>query len=122
MVGEGKGGNDCKQKRRQGRRHRRQETQGKGEEKKVPNSSFDGFVWAIVHKDMMKRLREDRYDLSLTSSKDHPKLPIWVTVMSENAEITETLLTPELIKAINDAGDNFEALVVTDQPMDQPKK
>ncbi|KAF2792971.1 DUF1682-domain-containing protein [Melanomma pulvis-pyrius CBS 109.77] len=96
---------------------------GKGEGKKsVPNSSFDGFVFAILHKDLMKRLREDRYDLSLTATKDHAKLPIWTTVMSENAEITETLLTPELIKAINDAGDNFEALVVSDQPMDQPKK
>ena len=96
---------------------------GKGDEKKgVPSSTFDGFVWAVVHKDLMKRLREDRYDLSLTSTKDHAKLPVWVTVMSENAEITEKLLTPELIKAIHDAGDTFEALVVSDQPMDQPKK
>jgi hypothetical protein len=96
---------------------------GKGEEKKsVPNSTFDGFVFAVVHKDLMKRLREDRYDLSLTSTKDHAKLPIWTTVMSESAEVTEKLLTPELIKAIHDAGDRFEALVVSDQPMDQPKK
>ncbi|KAF2114111.1 hypothetical protein BDV96DRAFT_577590 [Lophiotrema nucula] len=96
---------------------------GKGEEKKsVPNSTFDGFVFAIVHKDLMKRLRDDRYDLSLTSTKDHAKLPVWTTVMSESAEVTETILTPELIKAINEAGDAFEALVVSDQPMDQPKK
>jgi hypothetical protein len=94
---------------------------GKGESKKG-NSTYDGFVFAVLHKDLMKRLRDDRYDLSLTATKDHAKLPIWTTVMSENAEITDTLLTPELIKAINDAGDNFEALVVTDQPMDQPKK
>ena len=95
----------------------------KGEEKKsVANSTFDGFVWAVVHKDLMKQLREDRYDLSLTSTKDHAKLPIWTTVMTESAEITEKLLTPELIKAINDAGDKFEALVISDQPMDQPKK
>ncbi|KAF2727434.1 DUF1682-domain-containing protein [Polyplosphaeria fusca] len=93
-----------------------------GFDAKVPNSSFDGFVWAIIHKDLMKRMREDRYDLSLTASKDHNKLPVWVTVMSESAEVTDTLVTPELIKAINEAGDNFEALVVTDQPMDQPKK
>jgi hypothetical protein len=94
----------------------------KGEEKKsVPNSSFAGFVFAIVHKDLMKRLREDRYDLSLTSTKDHAKLPLWTTVMSESAEITEKLLTPELIKAVHDAGDKFEALVISDQPMDHPK-
>lgn len=95
---------------------------GQGESKKVPNSTYDGFVFAVVHKDLMKRLREDRYDLSLTASKDHAKLPIWTTVMSESAEVTDTILTPELIKAINDAGDSFEALVVSDQPMDQPKK
>ncbi|ORY12939.1 hypothetical protein BCR34DRAFT_562854 [Clohesyomyces aquaticus] len=98
-------------------------TFGKGEEKKnVPRSTFDGFVFAVVHKDLMKRLRDDRYDLSLTATKDHAKLPIWTTVMTENAEITEALLTPELIKAITEAGDRFEALVVSDQPMDQPKK
>jgi len=94
---------------------------GSGDAKKVSNSSFDGFVFAVVHKDLMKRLRDDRYDLSLTTTRDHAKLPAWTTVMSESAEVTEALLTPELIKAINDAGDAFEALVVTDQPMDQPK-
>ncbi|KAF1951334.1 DUF1682-domain-containing protein [Byssothecium circinans] len=95
----------------------------KGEQKKsVPNSTFDGFVFAVVHKDIMKRLREERYDLSLTATKDSAKLPIWVTTMSESAAITDAILTPELIKAINDAGDKFEALVISDQPMDQPKK
>jgi hypothetical protein len=91
------------------------------EQKSIPKSSFAGFVFAIVHKDLMKRMREDRYDLSLTSTKDHAKLPIWTTVMSESAEITDKLLTPELIKAVHDAGDLFEALVITDQPMDHPK-
>ena len=86
------------------------------------DSSFDGFVWAIVHKDKMKQLRDDRYDLSLTSTKDHAKLPEFVTVMSESAEITEALLTPELIKAVNEAGEDLEALIVTDQPIDAPKK
>ncbi|KAL5414976.1 hypothetical protein PMIN06_003410 [Paraphaeosphaeria minitans] len=94
----------------------------RGVGEKVANSTFDGFVFAVVHKDLMKRLREDRYDLSLTASKDHAKLPLWVTVMSESAEVTDTMLTPELIKAINDAGDDFEALIITDQPMDQPKR
>lgn len=94
---------------------------GQGEAKKVPNSTFDGFVFAVVHKDTMKRLRDERYDLSLTTTRDHAKLPVYTTVMSESAEVTDTLLTPELIKAINDAGDSFEALIVSDQPMDQPK-
>ena len=96
----------------------------RGEESSGGNkgSSFDGFVWAVVHKDKMKQLRDDRYDLSLTQTKDHAKLPDFMTVMSESAEITEALLTPELIKAVNDAGEDLEALIVTDQPIDAPKK
>ncbi|KAH7063152.1 hypothetical protein B0J12DRAFT_641608 [Macrophomina phaseolina] len=89
---------------------------------KAPNSTYDGFVWAVVHKNLMKALRDDRYDISLTSTKDHAKLPIFYTVMSESAEITDTLLTPELIKLIEQAGESLEAIVVSDQPMDQPKK
>ena len=86
------------------------------------SSSFDGFVWAIVNKDSMKRLREDRYDVSLTSTKDHPKLPVWATVMSESAEVTETLLTPQLLAAVEAAGDQLQHLIVSDQPLDQPSK
>jgi hypothetical protein len=94
---------------------------GSGDAKKVPNSSYDGFVFAVVHKDIMKQMRQDRYDVSLTTTRDHAKLPVWTAVMSESAEVTDTVLTPELIKAITDAGDDFEALIITDQPIDQPK-
>lgn len=86
------------------------------------DSTYDGFVWAVVHKDRMKQLRDDRYDVSLTATKDHPKLPAWATVMSESAEVTEALLTADLVKAITDAGEDLEALIVTDQPIDAPKK
>jgi hypothetical protein len=84
-------------------------------------SAYDGFVWAIVHKERMKQVREDRYDVSLTVTKDSPKLPNWLTVMSESAEITDALLTPRLIKAAELAGDHFEYLIVTDQPIEKPK-
>jgi len=87
----------------------------------VPRSNYDGFVWAIVHKDQMKKVRDERYDVSLTFTKDHPKLPVWLTVMSESAEITELLLTPELIKAAETAGDLFEYIIISDQPIEQPK-
>ena len=85
-------------------------------------STYDGFVWAVVHKDGMRNLRDDRYDLSLTSTKDHNKLPTWATTMSESAEITDSLLTPELVKAIESASDAFEYLIVTDQPLEKPQK
>lgn len=89
---------------------------------KVNNSSYDGFIWAVVHKSQMRKFRTDRYDASITFSKDHPKLPPWVTVMSESAEITETLLSKDLIEAIERAGNDFEFLIVTDQPIDKPTK
>lgn len=86
------------------------------------SSTYDGFVFAIVHKDKMQKLRDDRYDLSLTATRDHAKLPEWATVMSESAEVTEAMLTPELVKAVNEAGEDLEALVITDQGIDAPKK
>ena len=70
----------------------------------------------------MRLLREERYDISLILPKDHEKLPAWTTVMSEAAEITETILTPDLAKAIEEAGDLFEYLIITDQPVDKPTK
>ncbi|KAL2809691.1 hypothetical protein BJX63DRAFT_347254 [Aspergillus granulosus] len=89
---------------------------------KVNNSTHDGFIWAIVHKNEMKNFRNDRYDASMTFTKDNAKLPQWVTVMTESAEITDTLLTPELIQAVEQAGNSFKYLIVTDQPTDKPTK
>ncbi|KAI1465062.1 DUF1682-domain-containing protein [Daldinia caldariorum] len=89
---------------------------------KDSKSSFDGFVWAIVNKNGMKKLREDRYDLSITFTKDNSKLPIWTTVMSESAEVTQTLLTDELASVIKQAGDLFDYLIISDQPVDRPTK
>ena len=87
------------------------------------NSSYDGFVWALVHKEQMRALRDERYDISLTATKDHAKLPAWATVMSESAEVTDALLTPELVAAVEQAGpDRFEHLIVSDQPLDKPTK
>ncbi|KAI0911475.1 hypothetical protein F4824DRAFT_7972 [Ustulina deusta] len=88
---------------------------------KDSKSTYDGFVWAIVNKNQMKELREERYDVSITFTKDHPKLPIWTTVMSESAEITSALLTDELVEAVKKAGDLFNYLIITDQPSEKPK-
>jgi hypothetical protein len=88
---------------------------------KDSKSSFDGFVWAVVNKNRMKELRDERYDISITFTKDNPKLPIWATVMSESAEITQALLTDELVDAIKKAGDLFDYLIISDQPVEKPK-
>ncbi|KPM35766.1 hypothetical protein AK830_g10806 [Neonectria ditissima] len=87
---------------------------------KDPKSTYDGFVWAVVNKDNMQQAREERYDLSLTLTKDNSKLPVWTTVMSESAEITEALLTPELADAVKTAGELLEYLIISDQPTDKP--
>jgi hypothetical protein len=84
-------------------------------------STYDGFVWAIVNKDKMKRLRDDRYDVSITFTKDNSKLPVWLTCMSESAEITDSFLTPELADACEKAGDLLEYLIISDQPLEKPK-
>lgn len=91
-----------------------------GKAKAVANSAYDPFVFAIVNKLSMRRLRDERYDISLTFTKDHPKLPEWATVMSESAEVSDWMLTKELIDAVNQAGDSLEYLIVTDQPTDKP--
>lgn len=86
-------------------------------------STYDPFVFAIVNKLAMRKLRDSRYDVSLTQTKDHAKLPKWCSVMTESAEITEKLLTTDLIKAIEEAGpDVFEYIIITDQPIDKPTK
>ncbi|QBZ59552.1 hypothetical protein PoMZ_04513 [Pyricularia oryzae] len=83
-------------------------------------STYDNFVWALVNKDRMKELREDRYDVSITFTKDHPKLPAWLSVMTESAEITDALLTPQLIEAAKQAGDLLDYIIVSDQPVEKP--
>lgn len=91
-----------------------------GSDVRPTKSSYDNFVWALVHKESMKQVRDERYDVSLTFTKDHPSLPSWLTVMSESAEITNLLLTPELVEAAKSAGDHFQYLIVTDQPSEKP--
>lgn len=87
---------------------------------KDSKSSYDGFVWAVVNKDKMKALRDERYDVSITTTKDNSKLPNWATVMSESAEVTDLLLTPELVNAVQQAGELMDYIIITDQPIDKP--
>ncbi|EGX54285.1 hypothetical protein AOL_s00004g318 [Orbilia oligospora ATCC 24927] len=84
------------------------------------NSRYDGFVWGVVNKKAMATHRSARYDLSLTKTVDTPKLPAWLTVMTESAEITDTMLTKDLIAAIEKIGNGFQYLAITDQPIDKP--
>lgn len=91
-----------------------------GKVKPISSSTYDPFIFAVVNKLSMRRLREERYDLSLTFTKDNAKLPNWTSVMSESAEVTDIMLTKELISAVEKAGDYFEYFIVTDQPLEKP--
>lgn len=93
---------------------------GSAEPPKIQNSSYDNFIFAVVNKMSMRRLRDERYDVSLTYTKDHPKLPGWATAMSESAEISDLILTKELVSAIEKCGDRLEYLIISDQPPDKP--
>lgn len=84
------------------------------------NSKFDNFVWALVNKRDMKRWRDERYDLSLTTTKDWEGLPDWLAVMSESKEIGDTVLFKELKDAVIDCQNVLEYLIVTDQPTEKP--
>ncbi|KAF7542446.1 hypothetical protein G7046_g10166 [Stylonectria norvegica] len=88
---------------------------------KDAKSTYDGFVWAVVNKDHMQAVRDERYDLSITFTKDNAKLPNWLTVMSESAEISDSLLTQELADAIKSAGELFDYIIISDQPTEKPQ-
>ncbi|KAI5289612.1 hypothetical protein KEM52_000710 [Ascosphaera acerosa] len=90
---------------------------------KKESSTYDGFVFAITHKNAMRKLREARYDISLAQTKDNAKLPAWATVMTESAEISDAMLTAELVQAVAEIGEkNFEYLIISDQPETKPTK
>ncbi|BFZ55231.1 hypothetical protein PYCC9005_002271 [Savitreella phatthalungensis] len=81
----------------------------------------DGFVWAVVHKEVMRRLRLSDWDLQFTKTQDLPdKLPREFVCMNELAETNDRLLTADFVTAIQGAKDCLEYVVVSDQPVKQP--
>ncbi|CDO75603.1 hypothetical protein BN946_scf184858.g43 [Trametes cinnabarina] len=51
-------------------------------------------VWAVVAKDELKKIRDQRWDLTFTKTTDSPSLPATLAVMSEFADVTANLLKP----------------------------
>ncbi|KAK9383900.1 uncharacterized protein V2V93DRAFT_319174 [Kockiozyma suomiensis] len=88
----------------------------------TPAATYDNFIFAVVHKDSMKRVRETNYDISLTRTTDSAKLPVCFTVMSEAAEVTDTFFTPALLAALANAQNVLEYLVLSDLPSERPSK
>ena len=85
------------------------------------NTPLNGFVFAIVNKEIMKRAREEKYYLSLSKTTDSPKLPVNFVFMSEATEITDNLFTPELEEAVQKAANVLNFVAFTDQRAEHPE-
>lgn len=85
-------------------------------------ASINGFVFAIVNKEVMKHAREDNYYLSLTKTTDSPKLPINFVFMSEFPEVTDSLFTPQLEEIIQKSAGILNYISFTDQGRNHPEK
>lgn len=88
-------------------------------------SKYDNFIFGIVNKRVMRKLRDERYDLSLTKTTegDINGLPVWSVVMSESNELSKIVTTDELKNALNGISSSvFDYLIATDQPVDKPLK
>jgi len=92
--------------------------------KKGESSKFDNFIWALVNKKTMNKWREERYDLSLTMTRDWEGLPRWCSIMTEVKEIGDVVLTREVKEAVEQVGEDggLEYLLVSDQRLEKPGK
>ncbi|KXN89572.1 Coiled-coil domain-containing protein 47 [Leucoagaricus sp. SymC.cos] len=79
------------------------------------------FVFAVVAKDELVTIKDNRWDLTLTKTTDNPGIPATFSVMSEFADVTDNILKL-LGQLIHDEKIRpyFRSLSVTDQPRDRP--
>ncbi|GLB33827.1 putative protein of unknown function (DUF1682) [Lyophyllum shimeji] len=87
-----------------------------------PGALTQDFVWAVVAKDELLSIKDDRWDLTFTKTSENPALPPSLSVMTEFADVTDNLLKPQLIAALNNPKmlPYFRSLSVTDQPRIRP--
>ncbi|KAK7695823.1 hypothetical protein QCA50_000461 [Cerrena zonata] len=83
-------------------------------------------VWAVVAKEELRGIKNNRWDLNLTKTSDHTSLPPTLSVMAEFADITDCLFKthgPLSLPAVlsNPAiQPYFRSLSITDQPRTRP--
>lgn len=85
------------------------------------------FIWAVVRKSELALIRDQRWDLTFTRTADHAGLDSNLAVMSEFADVTETLakLAPSsgstpLFTLISSALPYLRVFSITDQPEERP--
>ncbi|KLO06905.1 DUF1682-domain-containing protein [Schizopora paradoxa] len=89
-----------------------------------PNSQH--FVWGIVAKEYLSKVKENRWDLTFTRTTESPLIGDGYCVMSEFADVSENLLKAEgpfnLSKTLNNPEykQYIKSLTITDQPREAP--
>ena len=67
--------------------------------------SSTGFVWGVVSKDYLSQVKDGRWDLTLTRTTESPLLGSDFCVMTEYADVTESLVKAcsfNFAKVLND--------------------
>ncbi|TFK75889.1 DUF1682-domain-containing protein [Pluteus cervinus] len=92
----------------------------------APGALSSEFVWAVVAKDELLNVKNDRWDLSFTKTTENATLGPTFMVMSEFADVTDNLLKPlgnvNLLALLQDpkVRPYFRSLSITDQPRERP--
>ncbi|KAF8639929.1 hypothetical protein AX17_001179 [Amanita inopinata Kibby_2008] len=96
--------------------------------KLAPGTIPYDFVWAVVAKSELRSIKDDRWDLTFTKASEVTALPPSLSIMTEYADVTESLFKPiggfSLIDALQDSKilPYFRSLSVTDQPRQRPRR
>lgn len=81
---------------------------------------FDGFVFGILNKSVMRYQRISNWALQFTKTNDASFSNSFV-IMTEVAEVSEKIISKELSQVALDMADSLEYIVISDQPTKQPK-
>jgi len=93
--------------------------------KLLPGALAHDFVWAVVSKDELLSVKNDRWDLTFTKTTENPGIPSKFSIMSEFADVTDGVLKAfPLAKLLENPKivPYFRSLSITDQPRDRPTK
>ncbi|KDQ20763.1 hypothetical protein BOTBODRAFT_26780 [Botryobasidium botryosum FD-172 SS1] len=94
---------------------------------KLRPSAAPSFVWGVVAKDEMRPLRGTRWDLTFTRTSENAAVDSTLSVMSEYADLTDTIIgspqTAAFFKLLKDPAvlAVFRSLIITDQPEERPE-
>jgi len=88
------------------------------------SEDYDKFIWAIVHKNHLRKLRSNRYDLGFTKTSDHKGMGKSFSVMTEVSEITDIILAklPDLVTTVAACDRILDYVILTDQPEEIPSR